>query len=173
MPGITPLHYPPAGTCVVVRTRGFVPWVIRRATRSWCDHALIVTDDHGTIVEAVPGGVRTGHLSEYARCPMAANTEEPVTAASRRLIAAAAQTMAGTPYNDLAIVDDGLGALGWHWQWLARHAAGDHELICSALCVKAAAFAGLDWSCGKTDPEQVTPGDLARRPYMREWHLFQ
>jgi hypothetical protein len=169
---IAPLHYPQAGCYVVVRNPGFVPWVIRAATRSWADHALITTDDQGTIVEALPGGVRMGHLSEYVRCRMAVNTEEPATAAMRRNIAAAAIGMVGVPYDDLAIADDGLDSLGWHWKWLAERAAGEHELICSALCVLAGRAAGLDWLCNKPDPLQVTPGDLQRRPYVREWSIF-
>jgi uncharacterized protein YycO len=166
------LHYPPTGSCVVVRTEGFVPWVIRRATRSPFDHALITVDDAGTIVEAEPSGARRGHISEYAHSRMAIDAGEPVTARQRAQIAEAADGMAGVHYDDLAIADLGLQALGWHWNWLASKAGGEHELICSALCVVAARAAGLDWLCGKTDPEQVTPGDLARRPVMRAWDLF-
>lgn len=160
--------WPAAGLYGVVKTSGLVPWIIRRAGHSWADHAFVILED-GAIVEAEPGGSRIGHLSEYYRCRIAINSAEDMTVEQRAAVAAAARAMVGVPYDDLAIVDDGLESLGWHWRWLAKRAAGNGELICSALVARAGSAAGLDWSCGQPDFEQVTPAMLARRPGVQPW----
>lgn len=160
--------WPTPGLYFVVKTHGFIPWVIRMATRSAFDHAGIVLED-GAIVEAEPGGVRLGHLSEYYRCRIAINSGEETTVQQRTAVVATARAMVGVPYDDLAIVDDGLESLGWHWQWLASHADGNGELICSQLVAKAGEAAGLDWRCGAATAAEVTPADLARRPGMQPW----
>jgi hypothetical protein len=161
--------WPAAGSYFVVKTHGFVPWIIRAGTRSWADHAGIVTDPDGGIIEAEPGRSRRGHLSEYAGCRIAINTGENTTATQRAVVAETALSMIGRPYDDLAICDDGLEALGWHWRWLARHIDGDAELICSSLVAIAGNAAGLDWRCGRGTYDEVTPGDLAKRPGMTPW----
>lgn len=159
---------PKAGYYGVVQTPGWFPWVIQKATRSWADHAFMLVDDHGTLVEAMPGGVRYGHLSQYEGCRAAFNLGERMTDAQRMQVVAAAEAMVGTPYNDIGIVDDGLAALGWHWRLLARLANGDHELDCSQAVALMGKAARLNWSCGRQVLCEVTPGDLQRRPGMRE-----
>jgi len=160
--------WPTAGRYFVVKTHGFVPWVIRRACHSWADHAGIILDD-GAIVEAEPGGVRLGHLSEYYGCRIAINSAEEVTVDQRVTVVATAKEMIGKPYNDLAIVDDGLESLGWHWHKLAKWASDDGEVVCSQLVALAGQAAGLDWRGGAQTTTEVTPGDLARRPGMTPW----
>lgn len=160
--------WPAPGLYGVVKTHGWVPWLIRRATHSQYDHAFVILED-GAIVEAEPGGSRLGHLSEYYGCQIAVNSGDEVTVQQRAAVAAAAKAMIGVPYDDLAIADDGLETLGVRWAWLARRADSNGELICSALVAKAGRAAGLDWTCGKPDFEQVTPADLARRPGMQPW----
>lgn len=160
--------WPAAGLYGVVKTSGLIPWVIRRATRGWADHAFVIAED-GTIIEAEPGGVRLGHLSEYYACRIAINSGEDMTVAQRTAVVAAAKAMIGKPYGDLQIVDDGLESLGWHWQWLASHADNNGELICSQLVAKAGQAAGLDWRCGAATTAEVTPAMLARRPGMTPW----
>lgn len=166
-----PSPWPQAGLYFVVKTHGFIPWVIRRATRSPYDHAGIVVDYNGGIVEAEPGGVRRGHLSEYAGCRIAINAAEDTSVTQRATVADAAVRMLNTPYDELAIVDDGLEALGWRWRWLAKRAASNGELICSQLVAIAGHSAGLDWSCRQSSFAEVTPAMLARRPGMVPWHL--
>lgn len=156
---ITAPWFPPAGSFVVVSTSGFGGWVIRRATHSWADHALIVVDDAGSIVEAEPGGVRRGHLSEYSGRQMKAFTQG--TGDQRTRVAQAAISMIGVPYDDLDIVDIGLDEIGIHWGWLQRLVEKQHSLICSQMVAKCGAAAGLDWSCGQTDLALVTPAMLA------------
>lgn len=162
-------YYPPAGTYFVVKTSGLIPWLIRRACHSWADHAGVFIDNEGGIVEAEPGGVRAGHIGEYAGCRIAVNLGEDMTVDQRRIVAQAAKDMVGEAYNVLGIVDDGLEALGAPWKWLARHAENDHEVICSQAVALAGHKAGLDWRGGRTGYSEVTPADLARRPGVVPW----
>jgi uncharacterized protein YycO len=154
------------GRYVCVGGRGFVPTVIKLATRSKYAHVVIVETSDGGIIEAMPGGVRRAHISAYAGLPAASNLAERITSTQQANIVAAAQAMIGTPYNDLAIADDGLESLGLIWRWLANFANGDHEVICSQAISMMGAAAGLDWSCGKRDLSEVTPANLARRPWV-------
>lgn len=160
--------WPAAGLYFVVKTHGFIPWVIRRGTRSWADHAGIVLED-GVIVEAEPGGVRLGHLSEYYGCRVAINSAEEMTVQQRSVVATAARAMIGKAYGDLQIVDDGLECLGWRWRWLLKRASGDGEVVCSQLVAVAGQTAGLDWRGGANTTTEVTPANLARRQGMTPW----
>jgi hypothetical protein len=165
----TRTSYPPVGSYAVVRTRGLVPWLIRVATHSPYDHAFVLVDDRGGIIEAEPGGVQRNHIGQYLGCKMAVNSAEAMTDAQRNTVAHEAEQLVGVAYNDLDIASLGLEALGWHWRWLAKVAAGDHKLICSALVALVGGKADLDWNCGKTTAAEVTPADLAKRPGMQPW----
>lgn len=160
--------WPAAGLYGVVKTHGLVPWIIRRATRSAFDHAFVIVED-GAIVEAEPGGVRLGHLSEYYGCRIAINSAEEVTVQQRAVVMATAKSMVGKPYNDLAFADDGLESLGWHWRWLLKRAAGDGEVVCSQMVALCGQAAGLDWRGGADSPTETTPAMLARRAGMQPW----
>lgn len=160
--------WPAAGLYGVVKTSGLIPWIIRRATHSQFDHAFVVIED-GAIVEAEPGGVRLGHLSEYYGCRIAINSGEEMTVQQRIVVATTARAMVGKPYNDLAIVDDGLESLGWRWRWLVKRASGDGEVVCSQLVAIAGHAAGLDWRGGAATSAETTPAMLARRPGMQPW----
>lgn len=160
--------WPVAGRYGVVKTFGWVPWLIRRATHSQFDHAFVIVED-GAIVEAEPGGVRLGHLSEYYGNRIAINSAEDMTVAQRTAVVATAKQMIGKPYGDLQIVEDGLESLGWHWRWLLNRAAGDGEVVCSQLVALAGQAAGLDWRGGADSTTEVTPAHLARRPGMTPW----
>jgi uncharacterized protein YycO len=160
--------WPAAGLYGVVKTSGFVPWVIRRATHSQFDHAFVILED-GAIVEAEPGGVRAGHLSEYSGCRIAINSAEDMTVAQRATVATIAKAMIGKPYGDLQIIDDGLECLGWRWRWLLKRAADDGEVVCSQLVALCGQAAGLDWRGGAATATETTPAMLARRPVMQAW----
>jgi hypothetical protein len=161
---LAPWHAP-KGSYICVATPGFGAWLIRKGTHSWADHAFIVVDDVGGIVEAMPGGVRKASITEYSGRRMQIFTEG--TAAQRDKVVWAALGMIGRPYDDLDLVDIGLECLGLHPKLLTQWVARRHSVICSqavALCGKAA---GLDWSCGLTDLAEVTPALLAARPVSR------
>lgn len=158
----------PPGCYGVVRTSGFLAWVIRKATRSTYNHAFIYLGD-GKLIEATPYGVRTASLTEYAGHQMAANTAETVTPAQRDAVVRKAVSCLGEEYNwpDLGVI--GLEKLGLHWRILLHLSGGRHALICSQLVCIAGMAAGLDdWLCGEPGPSQVTPADLARRPTVRK-----
>jgi hypothetical protein len=140
-----------------------IPTLIKVATRSRFVHVVMVETGDGGIIEAVPGGVRRAHISRYAGLPAVCNLAEPMTSVQQSQILAAARGMLGTGYNDLAIADDGLQSLGVFWGWLADLAGGDGEVDCSQAVAKMGAAAGFDWSCGRRNLSEVTPGDLAKR----------
>lgn len=153
----------PAGYYGVVSTPGIVPWIIRRATRSPYDHAFITLGD-GEIIEAEPGCVRRGLLTEYTGAAHLAFAGQQLTEAQRAAVAAKARSLLGDRYNFAAIAEQAITDMGWHWRWLIRFAADDHDLDCSQLVAVCGLAVGADaWACGK-QPDQVTPGDLGRLP---------
>lgn len=161
--------YPGIGRYVVVKTGGFPAWVIRRATHSPFNHAFIVVSDDGDIVEAQPGGAVKSHISRYQGCQMAYNASEAYIGDDAEAIAQKALSLAGVPYNDIDIAELGIESLGHPWNWLAKIAASDGEMICSQLVVVCGKSGLMDWQCGKPTPADVTPGDLGRRPVMETY----
>jgi uncharacterized protein YycO len=153
------------GRYICVGGHGLVPTLIKIGTRSKFAHVVIVETSDGGIIEAMPGGVRRAHISQYAGLPAVCNLAEHMTSVQQGQILDAARAMLGTPYNDLAIVDDGLESLGLVFKWLANIANRDGEVICSQAVAQMGAAAGFDWSCGKRDLCEVTPADLAKRPW--------
>jgi hypothetical protein len=162
--------YPQAGRYVVVETNGFVPWVIRKATHSWADHAFITLEDGG-IIEAMPGGVRRSHIEKYAGCRMAVNSAEPYGPETANLVMAKAISLVGVQYNDLDILDLGLESLGIMWKWLAKAAGADGRLICSQAAALCGQAAHMDWLCGRSSVAEVRPSDLANRPVVQPYIL--
>lgn len=154
------------GNYVCVRTGGWLAWLIRRACHSGVNHAFLVVDDNGGIIEARPEGVRAGNLSEYAGVYAVANTAEPMTDSERAAVVAKAESLLGDGYNFPDLLAIGLEDIGLHWRLLLRISRADRLLICSQLVCEAgqAAVPPMPWLCGKTDAAEVTPADLARRP---------
>lgn len=159
---------PPAGVYGCVKTRGFVPWLIRATCRSWADH-VFVSIGNGQIVEAEPGGVRIRDIAEYAGCRIEYNDAEPMTDAERAAVAEYAESKRGEPYCWTADAVDGLAALGIRWRILGRFARARRSVMCSELAAQAGQYAGLDWLCGQADPSQVVPGMLATRIADQAW----
>lgn len=155
---------PEPGRYVCVRTGGFIGWLIRKVTKSATNHAFLVTGP-GEIIEARPrGGVCRGTLVEYAGMYAVANTRELMTQPQRIAVVAKAETLLGDEYNFEADADIGLEDLGWHWRFLMRISGARKHFMCSQAVVTCGVAAGLPWDCGKGSPDQVAPGDLARRP---------
>ena len=152
-----------AGRYLCIKTNGFVPWVIREATRSEVDHTAIVLPD-GRVAEAEPGGVIISPLAKYRNCYAVANTGERMWSSQLEASWQKAESLVGTEYNFAAIGDDAAAALGWHWALLLHFTAADHRLDCSQMGAVCGEAAGLDWLCGKSTYCEVTPADLARRP---------
>jgi hypothetical protein len=141
----------------VVRTNGIVAWGIRLGTRSQVNHAFLVLDDNGTIIEAEPQGARLSHLSHY---PDAVMSHLELTPEQQQHVVAAGRALRDTPYNWLDIVGLGLLSLGLRWRWLQTRAQSSKTLICSQLVDRVYDLAGIHlYDDGRPDGE-VTPGDL-------------
>ena len=157
------MNTPVPGSYGCVKTHGFYPWLIRVGTRSEYDHAFLVVDEHGGIIEAEPGGARRSNLAEYAGYDLIFNTEDTPTDDQRHQIIAKAETLIGTPYGWTDIARLALHSLGWDWHWLIAAADNERAMICSQLVAICGAAGGLDWGCGRESPAAVTPADLAAR----------
>lgn len=142
----------------VVKTKGFIPWLIRLGTRSQVNHAYIyVSDDF--IVEAEGTGAVHSRASKYGGS-LAPVSQFDFTAEERRAIADAAERLVGRPYGYLDIVGLSLLSLGIRWAWLLNRAQSSRTLICSQLVDRAYRNAGIHlYDDGRPDGE-VTPGDL-------------
>lgn len=160
---------PEPGRYGVVRTGGVVSWLIRRATRSWANHAFIV-GDNATVIEAGPHGVRAARLANYAGQQLAFNTVEPMTGRQRAAVVDRAQSMIGDEYAYADLGTLGLASLGFRWRRLFRLIGADKNVVvCSQLVAECGQAAGLDWMCGHDQPDEVTPADLAARPGMQPY----
>ena len=154
---------PKPGTYACVRTGGFYAWLIRVGTRSRYNHAFLVVDDHGGIIEAAPRGARRAMLADYRADSLLFDVNEQITDAQRARVAAKAETLLGTPYGWTDIVRLALRCAGVKWGWLTAAADKERAMICSQLVAICGDAAGLDWNCGREAPAAVTPGDLASR----------
>lgn len=160
-----PQRYEP-GRYVCVSGTGFGDRIIQLGTHSWYSHVFGIETEDGGIIQAMPGGVVRAHITDYAGRRMLINTD-PMDANQQLEMLAAMQQAVGESYNFLGIVDDGLESLGLVSKWLAKVASSDQEVICSQLMVLVGRTAGYDWLCGKRQPSEVTPANLARRPGMQ------
>lgn len=151
------------GSYGCVRTSGWQAWFIRVGTRSKFNHAFIVMDTAGRIIEADPGGARWAHISDYGNDPKVFDDGEQLTLQQRQQVMAKAQVLLGTPYGWLDIVCLAARCLGLRWQWLTRRADDEKAMICSQLVAVCGEAAGVNWLCGREAPAEVTPGDLADR----------
>jgi len=160
-----------AGSYGCVRTGGFYAWLIRLGTRSKYNHAFVVMDSVGRIIEADPGGARWAHISDYGNDCKVFNTTEQLTDEQRTKICDKAQVLLGTPYGWTDIVRLSLRCLGLQWRWLTQRADDEKAMICSQLVAACGQAAGVDWLCGREAPAAVTPGDLADRltTFPRVW----
>lgn len=164
------ITFPRPGCYGVVKTHGFVPFIIRLLTRSKFDHAFVVINAAGDIVEAEPEAARVGNIGAYAGLPILVNSGEPMTNAQRDAVIAAACGYIGTPYAFLDIIRLALASLGIRWRWLTTEADVENAMVCSTLVAAAGLKAGLTgWLCEEAAPSLVRPADLARRDGMQPW----
>lgn len=159
------------GFYVCVGTSGFGAAMIKIGTRSRYNHVFMITSTDGEIVQAMGGGVEKAHISDYAGRPMRISSGISMNSDQQALLVRSAYSMVGVPYNDLALFDDGLEAIGAMWRYLAKLASDDHELMCSQAVALMGKAAGYDWMCGKREPSEVTPGDLGRCGWMHSFEV--
>lgn len=148
---------PQAGDYFVVATNGVVARLIRWFTGSWANHCGICLGGD-LVVEANPGGVAVGHLSEYAGEHIAWSHFD-LTEKEQDRIVGACNAMLGIPYSFKDIAAMVLKRAGVKW-WAAHRLNRGDRLICSQLVVRAYRVAGFDLVPNVPD-NYVTPGDLA------------
>lgn len=149
---------PEAGDFGVVRTKGFVAWMIRLATRSKYNHAFICLAD-GSVVEAQPGGAIHDPLgytlgnAEFSHIVLSPT--------QRAAICEAALLCVGVPYNWLDIVSIGLLQYGIKPKFIRTRVEHSRNLICSQLVDFCYLLAGVHLFNDGRLPMDVTPEDLA------------
>ena len=166
---------PLTGGYGVVDIPGWFGWNIRHFTHSRFDHAFVILDaDAGTILEARPGGARISNLSEYAGLPMLFSDDaisRPFVSekwklhpSPHQLTNMAEQRYVSVGYGYLDIVLLGLEVtFRYTPRWLDRYVLDEHRMICSQLVADFGRRYLMDWNCGQSSPQFVTPGLLARR----------
>lgn len=149
------------GDFVIVRTGGFLGWLIRLGTLSPVNHAAIALDDIH-ILEAAPfAGVRGSTITAYGDDFTASSDRIVLTDTQREQIAERALELVGTKYS---FIDIGALAL-WstlhiRWVWLELLVKRTDHMICSQFVAECYCAAGIDLVPGK-EPQEVTPADLA------------
>lgn len=148
---------PQSGDYMVVKTGGWVAWVIRRLTHSPVNHAAVNIGD-GMIVEAQPGGAKISSAGNYSKAIWSHLDLDPEC---RRQIANAALGFVGTPYStwDIAALAVACVTKKRTPHWIAKRLSRPDRLICSQLVDEAYRRAGVQLFKDRL-PSEVTPGDL-------------
>lgn len=133
-------------------------------------HAFIVVDEHN-VVEAMPGGARTGSLDRYNG--RAVFSDQDLTPAQRTAIVNAAIARIGTPYSFLDYLSLALLHWGVRPKWLKNYIKNKGHQICSQLVDDCYLEAGVHLFDDGRLPQDVTPGDLTYSGYVdlrvRSW----
>ena len=153
-------YEPRPGDYGVVKTKGWLGFIIRLGTMSRWNHAFIYVGG-GHIVEANPSGVEFQPL-HYSR--VAWNQHEELTEEQRSMIVTHARQSVGRNYSFVTIALIILRILGVKAlanMKILRSLGEKDGYICSELVSECYSKAGYD-ICDKPDYETV-PGDLAER----------
>ena len=168
----------PEGTIFVLRSHGFLGWLIRLMTRSRRNHAGICIGA-GRTIEAECGGVVVGAERPVGPDVLYAKDfwqRVENAAPGRNLqIVKQARELIGTPYSFLDLI-----ALAWACRrdptsvperpnWWQRRVMTDGRLICSQLVDVACDRAGVHLFTDGRLPGQVTPGDLEEVLTNPDW----
>lgn len=128
-------------------------------------HAFLVLDD-GEIIEAGPDGAGYGDLEDYLDDLDAGDdvlfVDLGLDEVERERVIMAAETLAGRGYSFLTYVYLFALRAGLPSEWLRRRVANTQRLICSQLVDEAYRLAGIHLFNDGREPQNVTPGDLAR-----------
>ena len=155
-------YEPRIGDYGVIKTNGWMGWLIRVGTASRWNHAFIYIG-HGQIVEANPKGVEISDVSKYDTVgEIAWNKHEKLTSAQRLKIITRAQDFVGSSYGFTQILIIAFRAIGLKILPTLRKVAENKEsVICSQLVAWSYSVAGIKVS---DKPHAfTTPGDLAFR----------
>lgn len=160
-------HHPRTGQFGVVRTKGFVPWMIRLFTRSQVNHAYVYISET-YIVEAQRIGAVMAKATKYAESERAESNFWLMPDEAHD-ISREAQRLLGRPYGFLDILCITLALFGLRYKWLLARVESSRTLICSQLVDRAYDNAGCHlYSDGRPDG-LVTPGDLLM--FLAQDHL--
>jgi uncharacterized protein YycO len=154
-------YEPRVGDFGVVKTNGWIGWLIRLGTNSRWNHTFIYVGD-GLIVEANPTGVALTNVSVYPN--IAWNHHEELSVEKRSIIAEHAKSLVGKPYGFIDIITIifrtfGLDLFGTKKFW--KPFSLRQGYICSELVAESYGKADVTL-IGKPN-YLVTPGDLAER----------
>lgn len=153
------------GDIALVRTSGFVGWVIRVVTRSPYNHVRLVATDHGIVLEANPTGAELGSVQ-----PGDVIVEVPLTDEQRDRIPAITMQLLGKPYGFLDVLALGLSRLGIRPLPVQRRIVNPRTLFCSQLVDLAWSRVGFEAFDDGRLPRDVTPGDLNDLAARESWH---
>jgi hypothetical protein len=152
---------PEPGQYFVVRTKGFVAWLIRRVTRSEYNHAGIVVTTTGATVEAARQGAHVWHIRKYGNAEILFSHECLSDAQRLTIIDQAYRlTYRHVPYGWADLLWLGLAQYGVKWR---RSIDKRDDLTCGQLVAVCYEPAGIRLSSDNQCDLDVTPGDLARR----------
>lgn len=180
------------GDFLLVRTAGFLPGMERLASGGMLNHAALIVDPSGALIEVDPRlsagrlAVRRGHLRDYldAGDPCWVGYVE-VQEGTRALVVDFAKNLlaASTPVSEVGLAALTLHALmgvaprartarhGWlrplH-PFFDRHALvlrEEHTYLSGELVARALERGGFVWDC---DPAYVTPAALFERFLLRD-----
>ena len=140
------------GDFFVVRTTGWMAFLIRVFTRSEWNHAGVYVGS-GQIIEANPDGVKVSLLTKYDTCPQLWSDLKLTPTQSTHVVASAcAQLGLGYGFRDVAAI--ALSTIGIRIPWL-------HEPN-TRFCSQLVAISLKDELVFTKSVDAVTPADLAR-----------
>lgn len=154
------------GDFVLYETKGFLPRLIRfgqwlryrgpRKPYSRWNHAALIVDASGTIIQAQANGVRYGTLGTGRVVNLQGISPED----RLEIVDYAKQKVNATRYGFVAFVSIAVNLI----TGFRLRVSYDRTLICSALVAGALERAGVVWPI---DSEFVTPADLAAKYDVR------
>lgn len=128
------------GQFAVTATSGIAARLIRWATRSTVNHAILCVGDGGECVEATPRGVKTTNASAY---PRAIWSDEDITDDQTTAICRYGTTHLGEEYGWVTIAAIVLELAHIKPRWLLRWLRDPDSVICSELVARAYDAAGI------------------------------
>jgi hypothetical protein len=146
------------GDYLVTASPGWIPWLIRKITRSTVNHAAVYVGE-GLVVEAWQSGARLRKVSEWAN---AIDSTVPLTGNERIAVCRYARAAIGTKYNFLDIAAQALvRVFGWNApQWVLDRVSRPDRLQCAQLVDLAYAAAGVHLFPDGRPLGLVAPSDL-------------
>ena len=152
---------PAVGDVALIATGGIFGHVIKLAQllagyKDWrYNHAAIVVDTSGGLIEASPRGVRRNNMRAYSNTKI---VQLHMLPADGERAASLAVSLIGKPYGWVDIAALAISILGYKPAWVRRACLSTNTLVCSQLAAFAAEAGGVTrWG----DPFWVVPAELS------------